>query len=145
MTYLSYWLGDLIGRQFSATIYAIMIACLLPYVWTVIGKVSGGFRLSDNQLPREFFAKSTGLTARMNSAQMNSFESLPMFLAGVLLAIYCLVPQQSINGIAWLYVGLRLAYGIAYMINASTWRSVLWFLSMACIFMLFGLSIKSMG
>lgn len=145
MTYLSYWIGSLVGTKLSATIYALIAACLLPYVWTTIAKISGGFRMSDNKNPRDFFAKSTGLSARMNAAQINSFESLPMFLAAVLLAIYCLVPQQVINGIAWLYVGLRIAYGAAYMTNASTLRSVLWFLSMVCIVMLFTFSLRVMN
>lgn len=145
MTNLSYWIGSLVGAKLSVTIYAMIAACLLPYVWTSLGKISGGFRMSDNKNPRDFFAKSTGLSARMNAAQMNSFESLPMFLAAVLMAIYCLVPQQVINGIAWLYVGLRVAYGIAYMVNASALRSVLWFLSIVCIVMLFTLSLRVMS
>jgi uncharacterized MAPEG superfamily protein len=30
-------------------IYLILIACLLPYVFTIIAKASGGFKAADNQ------------------------------------------------------------------------------------------------
>ena len=64
-------------------IYLILIACILPYVFTIIAKVAGGFTLADNQNPREFLAKTTGFSARANAVQQNSFESyrclLPLF------------------------------------------------------------------
>ena len=56
-------------------IYLILIACLLPYVFTILAKVTGGFKPRDNQNPRDFLAKTTGLAARANAVQQNSFES----------------------------------------------------------------------
>jgi hypothetical protein len=68
-------------QSISGIIYLILIACLLPYVFTIIAKKTAGFRAKDNQHPREFLAKTTGLAARANAAQQNSFESLPLFIA----------------------------------------------------------------
>ncbi len=136
--YLGMWLGD----ELAVTIYALMVACLMPFIWTVVAKITGGFKPRDNQNPRAFLANTTKMAARANAAQANSFESLPMFLAATLMAMYCFVPQVVVNGLVWLYVGIRLMYGLAYVFNLATLRSMLWFLSMACIMMLFGLSIK---
>lgn len=136
--YLGMWLGD----ELSVTIYALMVACLMPFIWTVVAKITGGFKPRDNQNPRAFLANTTKMAARANAAQANSFESLPMFLAATLMAMHCFVPQVVVNGLVWLYVGIRLMYGLAYVFNLATLRSMLWFLSMACIMMLFGLSIK---
>ena len=61
-------------------IYIILAACLLPYVFTGIAKMAGGFKARDNQNPREFLAQTKGVAARANAAQQNSFESLPLLL-----------------------------------------------------------------
>lgn len=135
-------LGAWLGNSPKMAVILVAVACLLPYVWTIIAKTSAGFRPSDNQNPRAFLAKTTGLSARANAAQENSFEGLPFFVAGVLLAMYCFVPQVIINALAFLYVLLRLAYGGAYLANLASLRSVLWFLSMACVAMLFWLSLR---
>ncbi len=55
-------------------ILIIIVACLLPYVFTLIAKSKGGFK-QDNQNPREFLAKTTGLAARANAVQQNSFKA----------------------------------------------------------------------
>lgn len=113
-------------------IYLILIACLLPYVFTIIAKVSGGFKVTDNQNPREFLAKTTGLSARANAVQQNSFESLPLFIAAVLMAEYMVVSQHLIMMLGIAYIVLRIIYGICYLANISALRSIIWFLSMAC-------------
>lgn len=69
----------------------ILIACLLPIVCAWIAKQKGfgkprregGF---DNHNPRQWLANLQGLPARAHAAQMNSFEALPLFIAGVLVA-----------------------------------------------------------
>ena len=113
-------------------IYLILIACLLPYVFTIIAKVAGGFTLADNQNPREFLAKTTGFSARANAVQQNSFESLPLFIAAILMAEYMVIPQHLIMMLGIAYIVLRIIYGICYLANISTLRSIIWFLSMAC-------------
>lgn len=113
-------------------IYLILIACLLPYIFTIIAKVAGGFQTRDNQAPREFLAKTTGLAARANAVQQNSFESLPLFIAAILMAEYMVVPQGFTMMMGTAYIVLRIIYGICYLLNLATLRSIIWFLSMAC-------------
>jgi uncharacterized MAPEG superfamily protein len=123
-------------------IYLILIACLMPYVFTIVAKVVGGFKLQDNQNPREFLAKSTGLAARANAVQQNSFESLPLFIASILMAEYMVIPQIFIMILGIAYLVLRVIYGICYLANWSTLRSIIWFLSMACPIVLMLIVIK---
>ncbi|OTG67261.1 MAPEG family protein [Acinetobacter silvestris] len=113
-------------------IYLILTACLLPYLFTIIAKKAGGFKAQDNQNPREFLAKKTGLAARANAVQQNSFESLPLFIAAVLMAEYMVISQHVIMTLGIAYIILRILYGICYLCNWSTLRSVIWMLSMAC-------------
>lgn len=122
--------------------YIILAACLLPYAFTMIAKLSGGFTLRDNQNPREFLAKSTGLAARANAVQQNSFESLPLFLTSVLMAEYLVTPAVITYYLSLAYLVLRLLYGLAYLANFATLRSILWLLSMACPILLLLLSVR---
>lgn len=116
----------------NGIIYLILIACLLPYVFTIIAKAAGGFKGRDNQNPREFLVKTTGLAARANAVQQNSFESLPLFIAAILMAEYMVVPQGFTMMMGIAYLVLRIIYGICYLLNLSTLRTIIWFMSMAC-------------
>lgn len=114
-------------------VYLILIACLIPYVFTIIAKMTGGFTAEDNHHPRHFLAKTTGLSARANAVQQNSFESLPLFIAAILIAEYMVViPDSVIMKFGVAYLVLRLLYGICYLANWATLRSVIWLLSLLC-------------
>lgn len=117
----------------QSAIVAMIVACALPYIFVIIAKMAGGFKGYNNANPRAFLADLQGLPQRAHAAMQNSFESLPIFLAGIVLAMVNFVPQAPINTIAWLYVLLRVAFGVCYMLNLPTLRSIVWALSMACV------------
>lgn len=119
-------------QSISGIVYLIIIACLLPYVFTVVAKMAGGFKREDNQNPREFLAKTTGLAARANAVQQNSFESLPLFIGAVLMAEYMVIPQVVVMMFGIAYIVLRIIYGICYLANWATLRSIIWMLSLLC-------------
>lgn len=119
-------------QSISGIVYLIIIACLLPYVFTVVAKMAGGFKREDNQNPREFLAKTTGLAARAHAVQQNSFESLPLFIAAVLMAEYMVIPQVVVMMFGIAYIVLRIIYGICYLANWATLRSIIWMLSLLC-------------
>ena len=129
-------------QNISGIIYLILIACLLPYVFAMIAKKTAGFKAKDNQHPRDFLAKTTGLAARANAAQQNSFESLPLFIAAVLMAEYLVMPQSLIMTFGIGYLIFRVLYGICYLANWATLRSIMWLLSMLCPIALLLLIIK---
>lgn len=133
---------ELVSDTAASAIWAMVVASLLPWTVSIIAKVSGGFRIRNNAHPREFFQNATGMAARANAAQQNSYETLPIFLAAVLTAMLFFVPQSIINVLAWLYVLIRVGFCVAYITNLATFRSILWVLSMACCLMLFYLAIR---
>ena len=129
-------------QNISGIIYLILIACLLPYVFAMIAKKTAGFKAKDNQHPRDFLAKTTGLAARANAAQQNSFESLPLFIAAILMAEYMVISQTVIMTFGIAYIVLRILYGICYLANWATLRSIVWLLSLLCPILLLVLVIK---
>ena len=129
-------------QSISGIIYLILIACLLPYVFTIIAKKAAGFKARDNQNPREFLGKITGLAARAHAVQQNSFESLPLFIAAILMAEYMVVQQTVIMTFGMAYIVFRIMYGICYLANWSTLRSIVWLLSLLCPICLLILVIK---
>lgn len=129
-------------QSISGIIYLILGACLLPYAFTFIAKKAAGFKSSDNQHPREVLAKSTGLASRANAVQQNSFESLPLFIAAILMAEYMVVPEKFIMTLGWAYIVCRVIYGICYLANLATLRSIIWFFSLLCPILLFVITVK---
>lgn len=119
-------------HSISGVIYLILVACLLPYVFTIIAKKSAGFSARDNQNPREFLEKSTGFASRAHAVQQNSFESLPLFIASVLMAEYLVIPQSLVMTFGIAYLVFRVLYGICYLANWATLRSIVWLLSLLC-------------
>lgn len=119
-------------HNISGIVYLILVACLLPYLFAILAKMVGGFKTQDNENPRLFLEKTTGLASRANAVQQNSFESLPLFIASILLAEYMVINQFLIMKIGILYILLRIIYGICYLANWARLRSTIWLLSMAC-------------
>lgn len=115
----------------------ILVACLLPIVCTGIAKAGrfgvppsqGGY---DNHDPRAWLAQQTGYRARANAAQANSFEALPLFIAGVLVAHQTQAAQGLVNGLALAFVALRVAYIAMYVADQQVARSVVWLLGVLC-------------
>ena len=111
--------------------FCILVACLLPIVCAGIAKFKGfgkprregGF---DNRNPRQWLASLQGWQARANSAQQNSFEALPIFIAGVLIAQQLHAPQGRIDTLAAVFVAARLAYIGAYVADRAMLRSLVW-------------------
>ncbi|MCQ4288947.1 MAPEG family protein [Pseudomonas stutzeri] len=120
----------------------LLVACLLPLACAWIAKSKGlgkprrdgGF---DNHSPRQWLASLEGWQARANAAQLNSFEALPIFIAGVLVAEHLQASQAVIDGLAAAFVAARVGYIGAYLADWANVRSVLWALGLACCIALF--------
>lgn len=120
----------------------ILVACLLPIACAGIAKSkdfgkprrNGGF---DNNSPRQWLASLEGWQARANAAQMNGFEALPIFIAGVLVAEHLQASQPLINGLAVAFVAARVGYIGAYLADSANVRSILWALGLICCIALF--------
>jgi len=120
--------------------WCVLAVILMPYMWAIIAKSSGGSKFDNNQ-PREWLAKLEGRAARAHAAQLNSFESMPGFIAGVIIATLAGASQYHVDIIAINYVVLRLFYGYLYITDQATLRSLIWALGVACVVSLFIISI----
>ena len=114
----------------------ILFACLLPIACAGIAKSrgfgkprrDGGF---DNHNPRQWLSQLQGWQSRAHAAQLNSFEALPIFIAGVLVAQRLNAPQETVNALAVAFICFRIAFIASYIIDKANLRSVFWFLALA--------------
>lgn len=114
----------------SLAYWCLLAAAALPYVTAWIAK-AGAFGLGDNRAPREWAARQGGWRARALAAQLNGFEGLPLFMAGVLAAHQFGAAQARIDALALAYVLLRVVYVSLYIRDRSTPRSLVWALGLA--------------
>lgn len=109
----------------------VLVACLLPFVAVGMAKFvsirvsrrQGGY---DNNNPRQWAQQLTGWQQRAHAAQLNSFEALPLFIAGVVLAQQAQVAQTRIDMLAVLFILIRVAYLVAYLMNIALLRTAIW-------------------
>lgn len=115
----------------------LLVACLMPIGCAGMAKFKGfgkprregGF---DNHSPRQWLAGLSGWQARANAAQMNSFEALPIFIAGVLVAERVQSSQLLIDLLAMGFIAARVGYVAAYLADWANLRSLLWVAAMGC-------------
>lgn len=132
-------------HSLNIIIMIILVACLLPYIFTFIAKVGSGYKANIHGNPRDFLNnQATGLAARANAAQQNSFEGLPLFIAAMLMADYLVVRDEFVILLGGAYIVLRVIYGICYLANLSSLRSIIWSLATLCPIVLLLLCIKPM-
>lgn len=109
----------------------LLVACVLPIGCAALAKSrgfgkqrrEGGF---DNHSPREWLARQQGWQARANAAQANSWEALPVFLAGLFVAHQHQAAQGSVDALAAAFIAARLAYIGLYLADQASLRSLLW-------------------
>ena len=124
----------------------ILLACLLPIVCAGIAKSGtfgrprsqGGY---DNHDPRAWLARQEGRRARANAAQANSFEALPIFIAGVWAAQSSGVAASTVSALAAAFVALRVLYIALYVTDRATARSIVWLLATGVCIALFVLAL----
>jgi len=116
----------------------LFIVMLLPYVFTVIAKFN--HPTFDNRTPRDFLESLEGWRKRSHWVQANTFEIFPAFAAAVIIAHLSGAPQHRIDIIALFFLLLRVLYGVLYIANKASMRSLTWFASLICVISLFGIS-----
>ncbi len=125
----------------SIAIICVILAGFLPIIAAGIAKfgptessVSDPY---DNNQPREWLAKQTGLRARANAAQANTFESLPFFYVAIAIAMILQAPQARIDVLAIAYLLARVAYIVCYVMDWANLRTLVWLIGFACTVALF--------
>jgi uncharacterized MAPEG superfamily protein len=121
----------------KTAIICVFIASIQPVLFIAVAKVLAGFKLGNNHDPRGKLAKSEGKAYRAKCAHDNSWEAFAPFAAAVILAMVSGVNPHFINKVALIFVGLRFAYGVAYIFDFATSRSIIWTAAVACKVILF--------
>ena len=121
----------------------VLIAGLMPYLWTTIAKLNGP--RYDNVDVRSWQARLTGLPHRATAAHLNSFEAFPLFAAAVLVAFATGAEPGRVALLSTAFVGLRLLYGAVYLLNLASLRSLVWFAAMACTVTIFISALSALG
>jgi len=117
-----------------ATAYwCVVVAALLPYLWTTVAKASG--ERYDNRDPRGWVARQTNPRVhRANAAQLNAFEAFAPFAAAVVLAQLAGVSESRIAMLAIAFVVFRFLHGVIYTLGLKhSLRSFAWFAAFACV------------
>jgi uncharacterized MAPEG superfamily protein len=120
----------------------LLVACLMPVGCAAIAKSKGygkrrrdgGF---DNNKPREWLAAQQGWQARANAAQANSWEALPVFVAGLFVAHQHQAAQATVDLLALGFIAARLAYIALYLADKASLRSLIWAAGIAACVALF--------
>ena len=112
----------------TIALWCVLAASLLPYIWGALSKSTKNF---DNAQPRS--QQKSGWRQRADWAQQNSWEAFAPFAVAVLIAHGLHVAQPTIDWLAGLFILLRVAYGIAYILNQATLRSLVWVGGFGCL------------
>jgi uncharacterized MAPEG superfamily protein len=115
--------------------WTVVVAAFLPILcagiakWGAFGRSrkDGGY---DNYQPREWLSRQSSWRARANAAQANSFEALPFFIGAIVIAHQIGADQSWLDGLAVLFVALRLIYIGLYVADRAAARSLVWLLAL---------------
>ena len=118
----------------SIAYYCVLAAIFLPIVFAGLAKSRGDF---DNARPREWLTGLEGWRQRAHWAQLNTFEAFPPFAAAVIIAHQLGAPQGPVDTLAVLFLVFRGAYGLFYIVDRPTLRSLAWMAAFACVVGLF--------
>lgn len=117
--------------------WCVFTAILLPLFFTGIAKFTGRYGPKANLAPREYLDSLEGFRKRANWAQLNTLESIPSFMAAVIIAHQVGGDQSMIDTLAVSYIVLRVIYGLFYIANKGLLRTLAWTAALACILALF--------
>ncbi|MFC0820244.1 hypothetical protein [Moraxella marmotae] len=81
------------------TVLLVLFACLLPYVCAVFANAAQQNHMHQTQTATNFY-----------HAKISSFQSLPIFLGSVVVALYTFVPAGVINMLSLGFVLFRLGF-----------------------------------
>ena len=121
----------------------VLIAGLLPYLWTGVVKIAAP--PYDNADVRGWQTRLSGLPHRAHAAHLNSFEAFPLFAAAVLAALLTGADPQSVMQLSVAFVVLRVVYGVIYLLNLAALRSLVWFAALACTVAIFVKALSALG
>ncbi len=108
----------------NTPIVCVLFAGVMPLLGAATAK--WGFKGFDNHQPRAWLAEQSGLRARANAAQLNSFEAFPFFAVAVLLALHFQADSAWLDTLCLMFVAARVLYFVAYLMDWASFRTLCW-------------------
>ncbi|HSW13012.1 MAG TPA: MAPEG family protein [Solimonas sp.] len=118
----------------TIALWCVFVAALLPFPFTLAAKWSRRF---DNARPRSSLEQNQGWRQRANWAQLNSFEAFPAFAAAVIISHVVKGPLPNVDALALAFIALRVAFGLLYIADKATLRSLAWTAAIGCTIAIF--------
>ena len=115
----------------KTALICVLIAGLMPYLWTSVAKLLGP--RYDNRNVREWQSRLSGAAQRAHAAHLNSFEAFPFFAAAVLAAMVAQADMRRVAMLSIAFVGARVVYGLVYLWDVAVVRSLVWFVGLGCV------------
>jgi uncharacterized MAPEG superfamily protein len=112
----------------------LMIVALMPFFWTVLAKSTPKY---DNVNPRQYLGNLKGWRQRAWHAHLNCWEALALLIAALVTAWHAGVPAARIDELATIFVAARVLHGLFYLANIAVLRTLVWFVGVICVVMLF--------
>ena len=109
----------------------VFLQLTLPTMLAVAtGSATARYLAGPRDAPMENMAASV---ARAKRASNNLLETLPVFLT---LAVLSIIIEAQTAELAAIWLGLRVAYVIAYLMHIDYIRTLIWFGSVFCLIMM---------
>lgn len=118
----------------TVALWCVFVAAFLPFPFTLASKWSKRF---DNAKPREYQQGLSGWRQRAHWAQLNSFEAFPAFAAAVIVNHLVLGANARADTLAVAFLVLRVLFGLCYVFDKATLRSLMWLAASGCVIALF--------
>lgn len=107
----------------TIAIWCVLALGVLPVLTVAVAKWGTAL---DNRHPRDWAGTLDGYRRRAYAAHQNGYEAFPFFAAAVLAAELQQAPRGTLDTLALVVVAARLAYVLAYVVDRSTLRSIVW-------------------
>jgi len=114
--------------------WCVLAAAGLPFLFAGAAKWSRRF---DNHHPRDYLDALSGWRRRAHAAQLNSFEAFPLFASAVVINHLVAGANATANLLALAFVALRILFGVLYIADLATLRSLVWMAAVGCCVALF--------
>lgn len=107
-----------------------ILGAVIAYMLPIIAAKYGAIKSFDNSKPRDPAFYKDPFRARALGAHQNGLEGFAFFAAAVIIAQMRGASQPLVDGLAWAYLALRLAYVALYLADKPSLRSAVWALAL---------------
>lgn len=108
-----------------------ILGAVAAYMLPIAVAKYGAVKAFDNARPRDPDFYKDPFRARALGAHQNGLEGFAFFAAAVIIAQMRGASQPLVDGLAFAYLGLRLAYVALYLAGKPSLRSATWTLALA--------------